>query len=196
MKTVIIDNGHGIETAGKRSPDGQVMEYRVTRFIAHGMREQLRAMGYNAILLVPYDADMSLATRAQRANHISETNKDAILISIHCNAASNDGQWHNATGVEAYTTRGVTKADRLAECFYEAVKEVMPDVKRRADTSDGDSDKESDLYILRKTRCPAVLTENFFMDNIKDAQMLSSDEGLKKIIEVHVRMVEKYFKSM
>ena len=30
--------------------------------------------------------------------------------------------------------------------------------------SDGDRDWEEDFYILRKSRCPAVLTENFFMD--------------------------------
>ena len=32
--------------------------------------------------------------------------------------------------------------------------------------SDGDMDWEEGVYILRKSWCPAVLTENFFMDPI------------------------------
>ena len=34
----------------------------------------------------------------------------------------------------------------------------------RTDMSDGDRDWEEDFYILRKSWCPAVLTENFFMN--------------------------------
>jgi N-acetylmuramoyl-L-alanine amidase len=28
--------------------------------------------------------------------------------------------------------------------------------------SDGDPDKEANLYVIKNTKCPAVLTENFF----------------------------------
>lgn len=193
MRTVIIDNGHGIETKGKCSPDGKLREYRVTRSIAHGVHERLKNMGYNAVLLVPYDVDMSLAVRANRANNIASKTPDAILISIHCNAAGDGTEWKDARGVEAYTTVGKTNADRLAECYYEAVAELMPEVRLRRDTSDGDSDKECDYYILRKTTCPAILTENFFMDNREDVRLLLSDEGISRIVDVHVRAVEKYF---
>ncbi len=31
---VLIDNGHGAETPGKRSPDGRLLEYAYTREIA------------------------------------------------------------------------------------------------------------------------------------------------------------------
>lgn len=32
---ILIDNGHGVETPGKRSPDGRLKEYAYTREIAN-----------------------------------------------------------------------------------------------------------------------------------------------------------------
>lgn len=195
MNTVIIDNGHGIETPGKRSPDGKVREYAVTRHIAHGVAELLRERGYRVIILVPYDADMALAKRAEKVNRIYAEHPESVLLSIHCNAAGNGEEWCDATGIEAYTTVGNTKADRLAECFYEALDELLPEARQRIDLSDGDRDKERDYYILKKTKCPAVLTENYFMDNPAEARILLSSEGLRKLVDVHVLAIVKYYNN-
>jgi N-acetylmuramoyl-L-alanine amidase len=100
----------------------------------------------------------------------------AIVISIHVNAAGNGG-WFNATGWSAYTTKGKTTSDKLAECLYDAAVEVLKDKKIRVDNSDGDRDYESDFYIIKHSNCPAVLTENFFMDSKKDIDYLLSDQG-------------------
>ena len=58
--------------------------------------------------------------------------------------------------------------------------------------SDGDRDWEEDFYILRKSRCPAVLTENFFMDNKADVAYMLSDEGKEAIVRCHVEGIKKY----
>lgn len=42
---------------------------------------------------------------------------NVILISIHCNAAGN-GQWLNARGWSAFTSRGTTRADTIANFLY------------------------------------------------------------------------------
>lgn len=55
----------------------------------------------------------------------------------------------------------------------------------RVDTTDGDPDKESDFTILKKTVCPAVLTENFFMDTERDCRFILSDEGRDRIARMH-----------
>ncbi len=34
---ILIDNGHGIDTKGKRSPDGRLLEYAQDRLLAHGV---------------------------------------------------------------------------------------------------------------------------------------------------------------
>lgn len=42
------------------------------------------------------------------------------------------------------------------------------------------------FYILKHTLCPAVLTENLFMDNQKDCQFLLSSKGRQAIIDFHI----------
>jgi N-acetylmuramoyl-L-alanine amidase len=54
------------------------------------------------------------------------------------------------------------------------------------DYSDGDPDIESDFAILKKTACPAVLTENGFQDCEESLQFLESNEGKEAIIGLHV----------
>ena len=65
---VLIDNGHGIETLGKRSPDGRLREYAYTREIADRVVKALTAAGIDAVRIVPEDADVPLSERCTRAN--------------------------------------------------------------------------------------------------------------------------------
>ena len=65
---VLIDNGHGIETPGKRSPDGRFREYKYNREIARAVVEHLQLRGYDAELLVPEEEDIPLKERVRRAN--------------------------------------------------------------------------------------------------------------------------------
>lgn len=55
---ILIDNGHGAETRGKRSPDGRLLEYRENRIIARGIVTALAARGLDAALLVPEENDI------------------------------------------------------------------------------------------------------------------------------------------
>ena len=83
------------------------------------------------------------------------------MVSIHVNAAGNGSKWLNATGWSVFTCSGQTESDRLAECLCESAIKNFPGRRIRTDMSDGDRDWENDFYILRKSWCPAVLTENF-----------------------------------
>lgn len=62
--------------------------------------------------------------------------------------------------------------------------------------SDGDPDWEEGFYILRKTKCPAVLTENLFQDNKDDVDFLLSDKGKEAIVKLHVDGIVSYLKSI
>ena len=55
---VLIGNGHGIETLGKRSPDGRLREYAYTREVADRVVKTLTAAGIDAVRIVPEDADV------------------------------------------------------------------------------------------------------------------------------------------
>lgn len=189
---IFIDNGHGNDTSGKRSPDGRVMEWEYTRKTAREVASRLRTLGYDAELLVEEEYDVPLAERVKRVNTFCDK-KEAILVSIHLNAAGNGIQWKNGCGWEAWTSIGQTKADNLATCLYEAAGKTG--LKLRKDETDGDLDKEGHLYILRKTACPAVLTENLFMDNKEDVELLLSEEGFEKIVTLHVDGISAYLRQ-
>ena len=186
---ILIDNGHGIQTKGKRSPDGKFLEYAYTREIARQVVSELKAKGYDSELLVPEDDDIPLSERVRRTNaHCQAFGKiNVILISIHVNAAGDGSKWMNATGWSCYTCKGQTESDRLADCLYKAAEQILENQVIRTDYArDGDPDWEENFYILRHTLCPAVLVEQFFMDNKKDLAYLISDEGKRNLIDVIV----------
>ena len=191
---ILLDNGHGIDTPGKRSPDGHFREYAYNRYLAFRIREQLLALGLDVQLLVPEREDISLQERCRRVNKICQQlgADQVLLISIHVNAAGNGKEWKDARGWCCFTTAGETKADTLATCLYEAAQAQLPGHRIRKDTTDGDPDLEKDFYILRHTRCPAVLTENLFMDNQDDVAFLESAEGAQALVKLHVDGILKF----
>ena len=195
---ILIDNGHGLDTIGKRSPDGKFLEATYTREIARRVVADLTDRGYNAQLLVPETEDIPLTERVRRINAHCNTlgNHNVILVSIHVNAAGNGSQWLNATGWSVYTCKGQTESDRLAGILYEAAIKNFPGRRIRTDFSDGDPDWEEGFYILRKSLCPAVLTENFFMDNHSDLEYLQSRAGKQAIVDTHVEGIMEWLSEM
>ena len=185
---ILIDNGHGIDTKGKRSPDGRLLEYAQNRLLAGRIVTALQARGLDASLLVPEETDISLPERCRRVNQWCRQlgRQNVILISIHCNAAGHGDRWLSARGWCAYTTPGPTGADALATALYTAAQTHLPGHRLRTDYTDADPDLEKDFYLLRHTSCPAVLTENLFMDNHEDCEFLLSQEGQQTLIDLHV----------
>lgn len=189
---VLIDNGHGKDTPGKRSPiweDGtQLFEWEFNRDVAERLNYMLTIAGIESYILVPEKDDVPLYERVKRANEIYAKRNDAILISIHGNAGG-------GTGWEIFTTKGETESDILAEHLFRAAKMNLPEFSMRSDRRDGDSDKEEQFYILKKTHCPAVLTENLFMDNKHDCRFMMSRNGREIIAEAHYEGIVNYINS-
>ena len=195
---ILIDNGHGLTTPGKRCPDGQFREAFYTREIARRVIADLQDRGYNAELLVPEEEDTPLSERVRRVNArcLLHGRSKVILVSIHVNAAGDGIKWMNATGWSAYTSKGSTASDKLAECLYEAAAKNLPGKRIRIEPSDGDSDWEENFYLLRNTWSPAVLTENFFQDCIADVQYLQSRTGKQAIVDTHVEGIIEFLESL
>ena len=195
---ILIDNGHGENTLGKRSPDGTLREYLYAREIADAIVRELVKRGYDAERIVRENVDVALTERTRRVNEYCGKlgASNVILISVHCNAAGDGSEWMKARGWAAYTSKGRTKADKLADCLYSIAESVFVGQRIRKDMSDGDPDWEENFYILQKTKCPAVLTENFFQDNKEDVDFLLSPEGKKQIVKVHVDGIIKYITEL
>lgn len=195
-KLVLIDNGHGAETKGKRSPDGKLIEYAWTRETAAMLKRMLTEQGIFTELLVTETEDVPIRERCSRVNcRCSRHGADnVVLVSLHLNAAGMGDRWTSARGWEAWTSPGQTESDRLAESLYRVAPLYLPSgTPIRRDITDGDSDKEGRLGILTGTRCPAVLTENLFQDNREESAWLSSRVAKEKIAALHADGIARYF---
>ena len=195
---ILIDNGHGSDTAGKRSPDGRFLEYRFNRTIAAQLTADLIDRGYDAQLIVPEETDIPLKERCQRVNDICQAlgKHNVILISIHANAYGNGKEWTAPSGWSVYTTKGQTQSDALAEQLARAAAKNLPQMKLRTDHSDGDADYEENFYLLRHTLCPAVLTENGFYTNLHDLALLESRTTQRAIIDLHLEGITEYLAGL
>lgn len=203
---IMLDNGHGQNTKGKWSPlleNGQrLFEYEFNRDIVKRVKNELEYEGYRCYVVCPEMTDTSLSARVNRANakYNEEKKKGnkSIFISIHANAAGNGG-WYEARGWCAYTSKGQTAGDKLADKLYEAAHEILDykNIKiREQKYQDGDPDYEENFYVLSKTNCPACLIENFFMDNKEDCKFILSDQGREIVKNIVVRGIKKYIESI
>lgn len=190
---ILIDNGHGIETPGKRSPDGRLLEYLYTREIAADLVSRLKMAGYNAQLLVPEETDVPLKERVRRANDLCRQlgAANVLLVSVHCNAAPPDnGQWHDARGWAVYVAQNASaNSIRLADSLADAAK--ARGLKVRKPTATQKYWVQS-LAICRDTLCPAVLTENLFQDNKQDVDYLLSEIGRASVAWLHFNGITQY----
>lgn len=187
-KVILIDNGHGNDTPGKYSPVwsfGQLFEWEFNRDLARRIILGCYFAGMRATKIVPEVFDISLKERCRRANDwYDRCEGDCILLSLHANAGG-------GTGFEVFTSVGETKADALASKLIAQLEMDFPNIRMRKDYSDGDADKESGFYILKHTKCPALLVENLFMDNEKDCRLLLSEDFRKALADSYVKFLKQ-----
>lgn len=167
---IVIDAGHGPDTAGKRSPDGTLREYQFNSATARYLAGLLFDYQGIEILTVYEDGrDVPLTERTNKANSWGAH----LYVSVHANANGNGG-WDSANGIETfvYTTRPAA-AVALANA-----------VQRRLIAATGLLDrgvKSADFHVLRETNMTAVLVECGFMTNKAEAELLKSDDYRQKV---------------
>lgn len=196
MMKILIDNGHGINTAGKCSPDKKLREYAWARDIAMRVENDLKRKGYDTERIVPEETDISLSIRCKRVNDICRKvgSKNVLLVSIHNNAAGADGKWHEARGFSAHVGLNASAdSERLASCLWNMAIELGLNGNRAVPT---EKYIAQDLAICRDTFCPAVLTENLFQDNKEDVDFLLSEEGKTTITTLHVEGIIDYINEV
>ncbi|GAB5551379.1 MAG: hypothetical protein Sapg2KO_09700 [Saprospiraceae bacterium] len=206
---VFLDAGHGgldlegkyVSAPGKQFKhsrgtfhgDGWFYEGVFNRTIVSLVASKLRNLGFQVLILSHDYLDTPLSTRTDKANWYYENFSRGILLSSHGNASPS----HRGRGFEVYTSRGETKADRIAELHWKNVETLLGDrIVMRMDQKDNDLDKEANFWILRRTKMPAILIEHLFFDNYEDALLLMDDEIVELFAEAQVRTVIEYFNSL
>lgn len=193
----ILDAGHGgIDPDGRyttapakmhKFPDYTIYEGVINRAITDILKAELKRHSIDYALVSHRYEDTSLASRVATADNIYRKDKRAVYLSIHSNAGG-------GSGFEVFTSPGQTKSDEFAKVFCEFYKKHFPERPLRKDLGDGDADKEADFYVLRKTDCPAVLVENLFFDNKKEADFLMRDKGQDAIAMCLFQAIQSFEK--
>ena len=182
---VAVDDGHGIETSGKRTPDGfkeNIFNDAVKQFL-------FKELWNNGIIVVdcsPGREDNSLQDRVKR----EIDGKADAFISIHYNAMGN--VWNNSVGgIETYYNNGSVNGKRLANCAHtELVKGTS--LKNRGVKSDSTL-YSTGLYVLAKTNSPAILVECGFMDNPEEARLMATESYQKECAKEICQGICNYF---
>ncbi|NCB05265.1 MAG: hypothetical protein EOM69_07055, partial [Clostridia bacterium] len=148
---ICIDAGHGIETAGKRSPDGSYLEYEFNRDVAARIKAHLERCGLQTVLTCTGERDVPLSDRCAISNRAG----CELFLSIHTNASGND--WSDVTGWSAHIIARGGKAEQLAEQIRAVAIPLLGCRDRGVNVNN--------YQVLRDTKCPAVLIEFGFLSN-------------------------------
>lgn len=179
----IIDNGHGRCTKGKRSPewdDGrQLFEFQFNRKVVDFLLAFLDDTDIEYTELVPELKDISLRKRVRRANKINrKSDKPCFLFSIHGNAFSD----HDVKGIETFHYPSSEDGYYVADIVQEYLIKYTEWNNRGV--------KPAKYYILRKTKMPAVLTENGFYTNFEECIKMMDKYWQEQIAHAHFEAIK------
>ena len=184
-KLIALDDGHGMETAGKRTPvlpDGTVMrENEFNRRVVALLDGHLQRCGFRTLPVAPTDVDTPLKARTDAAN---AANAD-LYVSVHANAVG-AGELNGTRGIETFHyTSASSESRRAAAILHRNLIDGTPLPDRGV--------KSANFHVLRETHMPAVLVECGFMTNVSDAALLRSEAYRAECAEELARGVCEYF---
>lgn len=173
---VAIDDGHGENTPGKRSPDGY-KENWFNRAVKKELCKLLDARGIKWIDIAEGDLDMPLMERVRLANSMKAT----IFISIHFNTMGDT--WREGEGgIETYYYK---TGHELAKILHKALMKGTRLKDRGV--------KFGDFAVLRETSMPAALVELGFMDVKKEEALMKSPTYIKECADELYKGICDYF---
>ena len=168
---VYIDQGHNPQNPNAGAEGNGLREQDIVFRIGILLADLLLANGNFEVLVSRPSVNTQLGTStasslAFRVNQANEWGADYFL-SLHTNASSLEG----ASGIEAYAYSRPSRAFRLGEIILEELSETTGLRNRGMQV-------RTNLYVLRKTRMPAVLIELGFITNPGDAALMSDRPDL------------------
>lgn len=197
--TWVIDAGHGgLDKEGKYTtdptkgkfftfPDGfTIYEGVINRQIANKLHNALKQLGIEFALVYDEVEDWSLTKRVALVNKLHKKYGNCILLDLHSNAGGGKGK-----GIELFTSPGETDSDPLAHMFAKIYMNHFPEWPFRKDIVTKELDKEANFTMVTDTHCPAILFENFFFDERKQADLLVTSHFQQRIVNVLVAGIQE-----
>ena len=170
--TINVHAGHNSTVPGAR---GLIDEVTEDRKVKDGVISKLQALGHTA-----YDCtdDAGASQSANLANIVKLCNAHTVNldVSIHFNAAANDPSGDGkTTGTEVLVYSGTSKATTYAAAICARIADLgfqSRGVRERPD-----------LYVLKRTKAPALLVECCFVDDADDVAIYDADAMATAIVQ-------------
>jgi N-acetylmuramoyl-L-alanine amidase len=196
--TVVLDPGHGGKDDGARG--NGLVEKDLSLDVALRVEKILKPFNFPVVVTRRDDTFITLEDRAAIANRL----ENAIFVSIHFNHAPDRA----STGVEtfyasqkippeaAWTWVGFfNKPDAPAPDSGETLAGfIQTSLVMRTDAINRGI-KGRELYVVRHTRCPAVLVEGGFINNPLEAQLISNSQYRERLARAIAEGIMSYQKT-
>ena len=167
---IYLDQGHNPDNPNSGAEGNGFREQDLVYAIGQRTAAMLRGYGFDVRLSRPTpDTQLGTSVATSLAARVNDANVWGAdyFISLHCNASDVTA----ASGSEAFVYRRNTDAEWLAYRLLEGVTDATGLPNRGITARPG-------LYVLRKTRMPAVLMELGFITNPGDAALLAYSPNL------------------
>lgn len=174
---IMIDPGHGGSDPG--ATGNGLKEKDLNLSIAKKTKAYLDKYfsGHKTRLTRDSDITLPLNARPKMAN---DWGADYFL-SIHVNAGGGSGYEDFI-----YSGRVQAQTSRIREVIHGYVSNAVDWGNR--------GKKRANFHVLRETKMPAMLTENGFIDNKRDAKLLKQDKVINDIAKAHAVGLANAFK--
>ena len=182
-KILVLDAGHGLNTAGKRTLNGSrgvVHEWTMNNNVCNKIANILK--DYNVTIYRTDDTtgktDVSLSERVKRCNNYNPH----LFVSIHHNAVG-VSSWSTATGVETYWHTYGTASDKKVATLIQGKLASKTGLRNRGV-------KQAQFAVLG-CKATAILVEGGFMDG-GDYDYITSDKGQQAYAEAVAEGIIEY----
>ncbi|ABO50791.1 N-acetylmuramoyl-L-alanine amidase [Desulforamulus reducens MI-1] len=164
-KIICLDPGHGGQDPGALG--NGLQEKDITLEIAKKIIQRLAA--YDVTVKSTRDSD-TFVSLSQRAAYANNVNAD-YFVSIHINAGG-------GTGFESFIYNGEVSSTTIKtrQVLHDT---IMADMQKYYMIDRGK--KAANFAVIRETNMPAILTENLFIDNPKDASLLKNTDFINDL---------------
>jgi N-acetylmuramoyl-L-alanine amidase len=187
MHKIFIDAGHGGGAPG--AVTGDVQEKNLNLTIALKLGTWLRANGFEVKFSRMDDRDVPFDQRVGISNEWPAE----VFVSIHHNSSEHPGP----SGSEVYSHPGSEHGRALAGFTAQELQRIPGLHCLGALSTDNPATSKIEyFYVLRKTDCPAILVECYFMNNLHDLAWGKTAENQFLLVNAIGRGVENFFKSL
>jgi N-acetylmuramoyl-L-alanine amidase len=195
--TVVIDAGHGGRDAGAHR--NGLAEKDLALDLAVRLRENLQRIGFPVVMTRTDDRYVALSERADVANALD----DALFVSLHFNTSPGIGP----AGIETYYAQEKVRPSPLSRIGFFPYTDRRPDpegedlaalVHTALHLQTGSPDRgirARQFYVLRHTRCPAILVEAGFINNTFEASLLATPAYRQRIADAVAVGVAAYYRG-